>query len=540
MKKNYFFTLLFLAAFQLKAQLVSYTKIDSFTIAELVTTLENIGFGTFIEPQFDVDVYRVLYRTEFLDSTTVVSGLMAVPKNTVCKVPLVSYHHGTTASKYGVPSFLDNESNIAIFFASIGNVVVAGDEVGLGESVINLHPYMHGYTSAHSSINFMRTARQLENELNLNLGNQIFLFGYSQGGFSTAMTAKYIEQLYPSEFKVTAAAPMSGPYNIAGAQYDMVNSGLPYATPGYLPYIIFSYQMMYGNLYDNVSDIFKTPYDTLMPELLYGHNYSIGYINNQATPVPIDMVKDSVRTYIDTHPDHPFKLALLDNDLLSWTQQTPMKLMYCDQDEQVNYRNAEIADSVWNLNGAPNVESINMGHFDHGGCVPFALLNAKAYFESFYNSGIEIVPNFNIDNFTFEVSVLDDDIENYNILWSTGATESYITNIDLITDYTVTLTHKTTGCSTTKTLNFNKVVPIHNIENQASIMCYPNPAKNHLFVTLASKNQTINLFDALGKLVLSTAINEGKNTIDIQHLPNGLYYVTDSGNTLQKTISIQR
>ena len=65
-------------------------------------------------------------------------------------------------------------------------------------------------------------------------------------------------------------------------------------------------------------------------------------------------------------------------------------------------------------------------------------------------------------------------------------------------------------------------------------------ARQHDETNYATLNQTINLFDALGKLVLSTAINEGKNTIDIQHLPNGLYYVTDSGNTLQKTISIQR
>ena len=415
MKQNILLILVTIFGIQLNAQLVSYEKIDSFTVAELQAQIVAIGFGSLLTPEYPVDLYRVMYRTEFLDSTTVISGALAVPRNTICKVPMVNYAHGTSSKKLNVPSYDGAEKNIVVFFASIGNVVCASDFIGLGASNISLHPYMHGFSQAHSSLNIMRATRELKNELDINLGNQIYSFGYSQGGFVSAMLVKYIEQWYSDEFKITAAAPMSGPYNIHGAQYEMVNSGEPYATPGYLPYIIFSYQMMYGGLYDNVSEIFKNPYDTLMPILFEGHQNSIGYISGEAAPIPTDMIIDSVQNDINTNPYHKFRLALFDNDLLRWTPKTPMKLLYCEGDEQVSYRNSQIADSLWNYNGANNISSINHGDFTHSSCLPFALLAGLDFFKSFGNNGVEIVVEYNENNNSFEASILHDEIADYDI-----------------------------------------------------------------------------------------------------------------------------
>ncbi|MGB0886352.1 MAG: T9SS type A sorting domain-containing protein [Chitinophagales bacterium] len=525
MKQNILLILVTIFGIQLNAQLVSYEKIDSFTVAELQAQIVAIGFGSLLTPEYPVDLYRVMYRTEFLDSTTVISGALAVPRNTICKVPMVNYAHGTSSKKLNVPSYDGAEKNIVVFFASIGNVVCASDFIGLGASNISLHPYMHGFSQAHSSLNIMRATRELKNELDINLGNQIYSFGYSQGGFVSAMLVKYIEQWYSDEFKITAAAPMSGPYNIHGAQYEMVNSGEPYATPGYLPYIIFSYQMMYGGLYDNVSEIFKNPYDTLMPILFEGHQNSIGYISGEAAPIPTDMIIDSVQNDINTNPYHKFRLALFDNDLLRWTPKTPMKLLYCEGDEQVSYRNSQIADSLWNYNGANNISSINHGDFTHSSCLPFALLAGLDFFKSFGNNGVEIVVEYNENNNSFEASILHEEIADYDIAWSNGNNTPILSNISSETNYTISATHKTKGCSSSKKVNKQTVVSIQAINSISEFAIYPNPAKNILNLIADFGERTLDIYNVLGAKVYSKTINSGTTQLNISKLAKGTYYL---------------
>ena len=119
---------------------------------------------------------------------------------------------------------------------------------------------------------------------------RLFLFGYSQGGHATAATAKYIEELYPDEFNVTAAMPMSGAYDLSGSQADFVDNGQPYATPGYLPYIVMGYQSVYHDLYDSIQEVFIAPYDSLMPYYLIGHNFDMSFINGKCDPFPLNML----------------------------------------------------------------------------------------------------------------------------------------------------------------------------------------------------------------------------------------------------------
>lgn len=539
MKKIYIlFTLLFYT--QINAQLVSYEKIESFTVAQLQTLANDIGFGSVLTPEYAVDIYRVLYRTEFLDSTTLVSGLLAVPKNVVCKVPLVTYQHGTSSKKLNVPSYGANEKNTVKLFASIGNVVVAPDYIGLGASTINLHPYMHHYSQAHSGINLMRAARQLNETLNLNLGNQVFVFGYSQGGSGTVAVVKYIEEEYSSEFQVTAAAPMSGAYSLSDVQYGMLTDGSAYATPGYLPYLVLSYQMMYGNLYNVPSDVFKAPYDTLMPNVFFAQNKNIWEINPLATPVPTNMFLDSVTLQIGSNPNHPFRQDLVDNDLINWTPKTPMKLMYCSGDEQVSYKNAIMADSVWNYNGAPSISSQNFGNFNHAQCVEYAMKSGKNYFASFMNNGIDIVINYNQAQNSFQASILNEDFNDFDLLWSDGSTLNSLQNVNPYTNYTLTATHKTNGCSYTKTFNVNKVVSISGVyADDLNLKLYPNPTNNIINIELNSKNEKAIITNLLGQKIVEVNLESTKNTIDVSTFEKGIYFLSIENRNLQKKFIVE-
>ena len=401
MKHLYLICTLLLTLNLSKAQVVSYELIQSFSIADMNQIVSDFGASGAITPAYPVDLYRVYYRTEYNDSLTTVTGALAIPQNVDCKPPLISYQHGTTARKLGVPSYGSAEQQILLVFASEGNILVAPDYIGLGGSTINLHPYQHGYSQAHSSINMLRAARELQTDLSYELSNQLYLFGYSQGGHATAATLKYIEEDYSNEFQVTAAMPMSGAYDLSGTQTDFISNGQAYATPGYLPYIVMGYQSVYHDLYDSIQEVFIPPYDSIMPYLLIDHNYSIGYINGQADPIPVNMFTPQAQNRFFNDPSYPFSVRLKENDLLDWTPQSTIRMYYCTGDEQVYYRNSVVADSIWNLNGAPDASAVFLTNEDHGGCVDDALIAARLFFGNLKNNGVEILVEYDATTNSF-------------------------------------------------------------------------------------------------------------------------------------------
>ncbi|WP_412850405.1 T9SS type A sorting domain-containing protein [Chryseobacterium sp. PMSZPI] len=77
-------------------------------------------------------------------------------------------------------------------------------------------------------------------------------------------------------------------------------------------------------------------------------------------------------------------------------------------------------------------------------------------------------------------------------------------------------------------------------DKAAKVKIYPNPAGD--FVTIDTsplKNASARLYDASGKLIKSTPLKSGKNTLNVSELPKGNYIIeilSPEGNTSQKLI----
>jgi hypothetical protein len=382
-----FLSFIFIFTYSALAQMVSYSLQQSFTKLELDSFLNTTGFSLPIAPQYDIDVYQVIYKTPYKhpDSLVNASGIVVVPKNTICPSALGCYAHGTFSSRLQVPSYQGPERPIGLFFAGLGGVVTAmPDELGLGDSdsSIIIHPYINAFHSGHASVNLMRAARQLANILSIQLNGEILLTGYSQGGYTTMATHKLIQENYSSEFNVIASAPMSGPYDLKRTMVDVMLSTDPFPAPSYLPYLLLGYHSVYPSLqqmFPTPSDIFKSPYDSIIPPLFYSKNYSTGYIDQYCNAVPRNMIKDSLVNAFTNDTLHPLRLILAENDLLGWAPQAPVKIAYCTGDQQVSYLNAIRADSAWKANGAPAVQAQNFGNLDHGPCVEPALTSTALF-----------------------------------------------------------------------------------------------------------------------------------------------------------------
>ena len=344
---------------------------------------------------YEVDVHRVVYETPDVDgvTTTTASGLVMIPDvDSTCALPMMAYLHGTKLKKDDTFYYLRGEWQLGVIAATTGYAMVMPDYLGLGMSP-GIHPYQHARSQATASIDIMRVCRSIVEMENLQLNDQLFIMGYSQGGHATMATHRMIQEELNGEFVVTASAPGSGPYDMSGAQQEMVAAFEPYAVPGYLPYVIQSYQHVYGDLYDSIQQIYIPPYDETIPPLLDG-SVGFGELNAAMPPIPREIIQPAYADLFFTDPNHPAFVALKDNDVYEWVPEAPVLFNYCSSDEEVTFQNTIIA-SEWMIdNGAPSIEVVErdtaLSHFE---CAQPSIFLSKLWFDGmaeFCGSGLSV------------------------------------------------------------------------------------------------------------------------------------------------------
>jgi endonuclease I len=75
--------------------------------------------------------------------------------------------------------------------------------------------------------------------------------------------------------------------------------------------------------------------------------------------------------------------------------------------------------------------------------------------------------------------------------------------------------------------------------NKISITLYPNPSSNYIKISGIKSKTNINIYDVLGKKILSKTIEESQNNIDVSQLKKGLYFIRiESNNFALKFIKI--
>lgn len=396
MRKIYLTISLFIAnTLALSAQtLVSTELLFTWTPGQLA--LQNV-FGA----QNNVTMYKMIYNTTDAQGNPIIaSGAMFVPNLPGCELPMAVYNHGTIYLKDDVPSNNNTEATVGKYCAGFGFLGILPDYLGLGESP-GMHPYVHADTEASATIDMLRAAQEFCDEEGIMLNNQLFLTGYSQGGHAAMATAWEIETNLSDEFTVTASAPASGPYDISDTQALPISSDQPYASPEYLPYVIFSYQHVYGNLYDVPSDFLVSPYDETLPPLFDGMT-SGADIAAAMPEVPSEIIQPDELDAFLNDPSHPMRLALLDNDRYDWTPQHPMRLYYCTEDDQVFHENSLVTHTTMLANGAESVELFDMGELDHNGCVQPVLFDVLAWFVDLKESctvGVEELATLEVEIF---------------------------------------------------------------------------------------------------------------------------------------------
>jgi acetyl esterase/lipase len=463
--------LLLVLAINVKSQVLdSHQKLQTLSSAALSNTASVLGLNVALP--YSVDIYKINYfTTDENGNNEIASGMVVIPTDSCAGYPMGLYAHGTVLKRDDVPSRNNGEGTIGKLFAGAGYVMVLPDYLGMGDNP-GFHPYVHAETQATASIDAMRAARELCSDLNTNLDRDVFITGYSQGGHAAMATHQYIqENNLQNEFRVRAAAPASGPYDMSGIQAGGIISGSPYSNPGYVVYLIKGYQQAYGNLYNNsIAELLRAPYDVTIPPLLDG-THTLSDLNN-AMPSRIDsfmkagFLNDIRSTY--QSKNHPLWQNLLDNDVYNWVPDSATRMYYCTGDEQVEYQNSIKADSFMNAMGAQDVAAYSQGPSNHGGCVVPSLYSVITYFDSL-----------------------------------------------------------STPCNA-----FDTTSTFAHFRSEPELRVYPNPARSVLNVEIAEP-ATITLYELSGREVMSRELNDTKK-LPVYNLNPGVYLLrVVSENTTQ-------
>lgn len=362
-------------------KLISYTLWKTVGKEELQEKMKkNHVPKSLLNPKYNVDIYDITYKTCWHDSSCILaSGLVFVPRGVNKPMAEVVYHHGTRVQK-GRENNIDGESYLCLGLAVDGYLVLKPDYIGLGYGD-KFHLYQQYKSLGQASADMIYAVRELNDSLHVKLNSQLFLTGYSEGGYAAVAANKYIQESCP-DLKVTACAGNSGAYDMGGVQSVVMFQ--KYSNPHYLPFLLLGFNEIY-HIVPDINSIYKSPYDTLIPKMFDGkHNHHS--IDKLLPEVPKDMVRDTFVNLYLNDPNFPMHKALADNSLCNWKPENPIQLCYCDKDEQVNYKNSFVARDGMEKMGAQHITLRDGGKkYGHYKCAIFSSMYSKLYFDSFRN-----------------------------------------------------------------------------------------------------------------------------------------------------------
>jgi hypothetical protein len=538
MKKVLYSLLIACSALSVNAQhVLSDTLLNSMTITEVDSFRQSISIAadSVVQINYGIDIYRITYTTTNAQGTdtTHASGLLILPNSAICPLPISTFAHGTVANKTLVPSRMSPEAIIGMLMAADGYVSVMPDYLGLGDSP-GMHPYVHAKSEATATIDMIFAAKEFAATKGVELNDQLFLMGYSQGGHAAMATHREIQLNYANQLTVTASSPLSGPYDISGVQGDLLKSNDPYPDPSYLPYVLFAYQSVYGNLYNDVSDILVPPYDSILPPMFDG-THNTWNINAVMPDVPKNIIIPAVFAAIGLDTAHPVAVALRDNDTWrGWVPQAPIQMVYCGGDDAVTPLNAQVAKSHFEADGATDITLVNAGDtLNHAGCRLPALLTGKHFFDGFrvkennlpvtVTGSAESTPGSHDAHASVRITGTG-----YTVQWSNGSTDTAITGLADGT-YTVTVTNAN-GCDKVRSVTLGTTGVANG--KIAAIKVYPNPATDAINIDLGKvpeKPVTVTLYDFTGRRVMALTTFETSIKMERGSLSAGVYLLEVQG-----------
>jgi hypothetical protein len=288
---------------------------------------------------------------------------------------IISFQHGTVVAQEDVSSVAweKGEGIMQMFLASNGFVISAADYLGLGVSQ-GVHSFVIESPLADAVVgNLARAVDFLERE-NVSHSQNLFLLGYSEGGYATMAAQKKLEENGVADLNLLYSAPMAGPYDLSGTMQNLMYDSVALASPYFLPYTIAAYATYYGQ--DSLRLLLQ---DSIAEPLVawFSGTYSGGELNAKLPNSSIDMFVVGAR---ESSKASVFDSLLKANDVYKFYPSTKTDLIHCQGDTYVPVENSKVAFTFMNAESDMVTERY-LENGDHVECIFAAFLAAFAEVE---------------------------------------------------------------------------------------------------------------------------------------------------------------
>ena len=370
-----------------KAQLVSVTPIFEITSAQMQPTVSALKPGS---PAFGVKGLKMIYKTHNQKGEEIeVSGLVTIPvpskmilaglkqQGKTYSMSIVSDQHGTI--------FQDSESPTAVatakqqpfaagtIFSAIGGfLTIQPDYIGFGTSNDTAHPFFLEEASANVVVDMIKATLSFGTNNNLPLNGQVYLTGYSEGGYVTLAAAKEIEANH-KDINLAGVAPLSGPYDLNLTGMGVISRDTM-ARPDFIGGIINSYTIAYDY---NLNNILGSTFASKLPTLYDATDVTKPkeWIQNELTTTVSDFFTPTFRGDFLTNANNALRVDFVKNSVDDYKPTSPTQLYYCSGDSIIDPR---LALSASTKMGVPAIDL--SPELDHVPCATPAYATAAAWF----------------------------------------------------------------------------------------------------------------------------------------------------------------
>jgi pimeloyl-ACP methyl ester carboxylesterase len=335
------------------------------------------GMSARLPVEHGTTLYRVEYWTQGPAGDTVVaSGLVALPRTRELR-GIVSWQHGTATERSEVPSKPTPDEGVvaSVAFAGHGYLLAAPDYLGLGASP-GRHPYYHAESTAASVVDLLRAARRLAEAEGFAWPDKLFLSGFSQGGHATLAALRELQEADEPGLRVTAAAPIAGPFDLSGLSFPRALEGEAQSSSLYLGYLVASYSRVYG---EPLGSTLLPQHARAVEELFDGSHGGEAII--EALPRdPREMFQPEFLEAFEARRPNWLVDRLRENDLVALTPRVPVRLYYGGLDVDVSPEEARAQARRWSERGI-DARAIDVGPFDHDASVLEAAPLVRDWFD---------------------------------------------------------------------------------------------------------------------------------------------------------------
>jgi hypothetical protein len=205
--------------------LLTYKEVKSYTIQEIETlfalaSTQNPAFSNYVNHIVSgVTVYSIEYTTPYINNQTITaSGLVMVPNSMTSKVMLMSFQNGTIVEHSKAPTENINSPDFMLLHASagLGMAICMPDYIGFGSAKSVPHPYLNKALFQSTIVNMIKAVKEMDNNnlLPVHLNGDLYLTGYSLGGWASLVAHRKIEESPIDGFHLIGSSCGAGSYNM--------------------------------------------------------------------------------------------------------------------------------------------------------------------------------------------------------------------------------------------------------------------------------------------------------------------------------------